>query len=123
MASGEDAVIVQWKGRGWTVFYVPLALLFAVFGLLFVPVVAALVPDDSDRSFYRFVAIWLFLSGICVYAIDRWLEGRARRMRSETDGPFPETIRDDEFLYMRMWAWPYVYLLLGLAALAASLMA
>ena len=77
-------------------------------------------PHGEDRLFNELCAVWLLLSAMSVYAVDRYREGVARRKRSETAGPFPEVIRDDEFLFMRMWAWPYVLAALALAALIAS---
>ncbi len=115
-------MIVQWKGRGWTVFFVPIALLFVVFGALIFSDLSQALPKDSDAAFRSVVAVWLLLSGAVVYAIDHYLEGKARRRRGEKGGLFPEVVRDDEFLYVRMWAWPYVLWCLALVVLAGALL-
>jgi len=113
-------VIVQGKGWGWSVLWITLGWLIPVFGFAIVTGMQEPGPHGDDRLFNELCALWLLLSAMSVYAVDRYREGVARRKRNETAGPFPEVIRDDEFLFMRMWAWPYVLVALALAALISS---
>lgn len=117
-------LILQGKGWGWSVLYVSLAWLIAVFGLAIAFGYDKGEPLDSDRIFYRLCALWLTCSAMTVYVLDRWREARAHRAAADTaTGPFIEAKRDDEFLYMRMWAWPYVLMAMALWALGASFIA
>jgi hypothetical protein len=113
-------MIVQGKGWGWSVFYVSILWMFVVFGVVIYFGIGSSDPQNDDRLFYQICAVWLTLSAATVFALDRWREGKARNAASEAVGPFIETKRDDEFLYMRMWAWPYVLLAFAAWALGAS---
>ncbi len=110
-------MIVQGKGWGWSVFYVSILWLFVVFGIVIAFGIYEPDPQKSDKLFYQLCALWLVLSAVSVFALDRWREGKARRTAI---GLFAETKRDDEFLFMRMWVWLYVLLALAAWALGAS---
>ena len=108
-------MVLQGKGWGWSVLFTSLAWLIAVFCVA----ITIDLPGSEDRLFYELCAIWLFLSAVTVFAVDRYREGVARRRSGA--GPVVETQREDEFLFMRMWVWPYVLLVFSVAAFVASL--
>ena len=66
---------------------------------------------------------WMVLSAASIFAVDRWREGKARKAATEGTGPFITTTRNDEFLWMRLWVWPYIFLIIALGAIVASFFA
>ena len=112
-------MIVQWTGWGWTAFFIPIALLFAMFGVMIFSGIFDPDPHKSDQQFDLFVAIWMLLSAGAVYFIDRWREGKARQVAAKSDGPFIKTRRDDTFLWITLSFWPYVFSIIALCAIVA----
>jgi hypothetical protein len=115
-------MLVHWRGWGWTVFFVPLALLPVVFAVLFTARRATVLAMNADKFIHQALGVWLLVSALCVYAIDRWCEGRARERQGGKGGLWAKApVREDSFLYMAMFAWPYVLGVMGLSTRVYSL--
>jgi hypothetical protein len=116
-------LIVHWSGWGWTAFYIPIALLFAVFGFVIFAGVYEPDPHKSDQLLDLVIALWMLLSAAAIFAVDRWREGKARWVAAESVGPFIKTRRNDTFLWITLSFWPYVFLVIALGAVVASFFA
>ena len=111
---------IQAKGWGWAVLFVTLAMMLVVMGASVFFTKLLPDPHNMDRAFDQLCAVWLLLSAVIVFGLDRYREGKARRAVLGTDPVQGDVPREDEFLYMRMRVWPYVLAALGVWALIAS---
>ncbi len=103
---------------GIWVFFIAIAWLFVLFGVLIAGGFPIADPHASDRPFHQFVCLWLVLTAASVYVLARY---RAGRRSDASSGPMlqppPEV---DSFLFIRMSYWPYIIMALALWAFVAS---